>query len=129
MLEIVADSHSAIGAYEIMDRLTADGEGGMAKRPAPITVYRALDFLMEHGLVHRLASLNAYVACARGSIEEHKSQFLVCRQCGVIAELIDPAIEQAIAGAASGVGFQVATPVVEVAGVCPNCRPATAVRE
>ena len=116
VLEVVAESHAAIGAYEIMDRLAGDG-----KRPAPITVYRALDFLIDHGLVHRLASLNAYVACCHASAD-HGAQFLICTGCGTIGEMTDQAVDRAIAGAASDVGFQVSAPVVEVAGLCVNCR-------
>jgi len=116
VLAIVAESHTAIGAYDIIDRLAADG-----KRPSPITVYRALDFLMDQGLVHRLASLNAYVACHRASAD-HGAQFLICRRCGTIGEITDPQVERAIAGAAADVGFAVAAPLVEVAGLCANCR-------
>ena len=116
VLEVVAESHAAIGAYEIMERLPHEG-----RRPAPITVYRALDFLIEQGLVHRLASLNAYVSCPRPGAA-HGAQFLICRHCGVIGELTDPAVDRAIAGAATEVGFEVASPVIEIAGVCVNCR-------
>ncbi|MGF1640507.1 MAG: transcriptional repressor [Rhodospirillales bacterium] len=116
VLEIVAERHEAIGAYDIADRLAADG-----KRPAPITVYRALDFLIEQGLVHRIASLNAYVACADVHAE-HGSQFLICRRCGVIGEMTSLAVQQAIVGAASDVGFAVVAPVVEIAGLCVDCR-------
>lgn len=116
VLEIVADSHAAVGAYDVMDRLATDG-----KRPAPITVYRALDFLMEQGLVHRLASLNAYVACPNPG-SRHGAQFLICKRCGTIGELNDDSVDRAIAGAASDVGFSVSAPVVEVAGLCMNCR-------
>ena len=118
VLEIVAESHAAIGAYDIIDRLAAAGG-----RPAPITVYRALDFLMTHGLVHRLASLNAYVGCPRAGAE-HGAQFLICRQCGTIGELADPAVARVIVGAAADVGFEVAAPLVEIAGTCLNCRRA-----
>ena len=116
VLEIVAESHAAIGAYEVMARLATDG-----KRPAPITVYRALDFLMRQGLVHRLASLNAYIACPRAG-SRHGAQFLICKRCGAIGELNDESVDRAIAGAASDVGFSVSAPMVEVAGLCVNCR-------
>lgn len=116
VLKIVAENHAAVGAYEVMDRLAGDG-----KRPAPITVYRALDFLMEQGLVHRLASLNAYVACPHPGAR-HGAQFLICKRCGTIGELTDESVDRAIAGAASDVGFSVSAPVVEVAGLCINCR-------
>lgn len=116
VLEIVAESHCAIGAYEILEHLTVGG-----KRPAPVTVYRALDFLMEHGLVHRLASLNAYIACPHPGAR-HGAQFLICKRCGTIGELSNATVQRAIAGAASDVGFTVSAPVVEVAGLCLNCR-------
>ena len=116
VLEIVASSHAAIGAYDIMDRLATSG-----RRPAPITVYRALDFLIDQGFVHRLASLNAYVACVHARAE-HGAQFLICRDCGTIGELTSPAVDHAIAEAASSAGFVAALPVVEVSGVCVHCR-------
>lgn len=116
VLEIVAERHAAIGAYEIIDRLAHEG-----KRPAPTTVYRALDFLIEHGLVHRLASLNSYVACAHADAK-HGAQFLICGRCGTVGEITSSGVDQAIVGAASAVGFAVEAPVVEVAGLCTNCR-------
>ena len=119
VLEIVAGSHAAIGAYDIIDRLAADGG-----RPAPITVYRALDFLMSQGLVHRLASLNAYVSCPQAGAK-HGAQFLICHDCGAIGELADPGVEARIAEAAAHVGFEVAMPLVEIAGTCAECRQAT----
>jgi Fur family transcriptional regulator, zinc uptake regulator len=116
VLEIITESHGAIGAYDILDRLARDG-----RRPAPIAVYRALDFLIEHGLVHRLASLNAYVACAHAAAR-HGAQFLICQRCGMIGEITDPGVSRAIAEAASEIGFTVSSPVVEVAGLCAACR-------
>ncbi len=118
VLEIVAASHAAIGAYDIIERLA---EGG--RPPAPMTVYRALDFLIRHRLVHRLASLNAYVAC-RCPTAEHGVQFLICRQCGTIGEISDARVDRAIGEAASASGFAVVAPVVELAGLCRGCRDA-----
>ena len=115
VLEIVAASHSAIGAYEIMERL-----GKRRRRPAPISVYRALDFLMAQRLVHRLASRNAYVACSAPRAA-HGAQFLICERCGAIGELCDEAVESAIAEAAETAGFAVATQLIEVAGLCAHC--------
>lgn len=115
VLEIVAAGHAAVGAYEVMDRLADDG-----RRPSPITVYRALDWLIAQGLVHRLASLNAYVACSR-SRAEHGAQFLICRACGTVGELSSDPVAQAIAAAASSAGFAVGQPVVEVIGLCARC--------
>ena len=115
VLEIVAASHTAIGAYEIIDRL-----GRQRPRPAPISVYRALDFLIAQRLVHRLASRNAYVACSAPRAA-HDAQFLICEQCGAIGELCDEAVESAIAEAAQTAGFAVANRLIEVAGVCVHC--------
>jgi Fur family zinc uptake transcriptional regulator len=115
VLEIIAASHSAIGAYEIIDRL-----GRQRRRPAPISVYRALDFLIAQRLVHRLASRNAYVACSAPRAA-HGAQFLICERCGVIGELCDEAVERAIAEAARTAGFAVATRLIEVAGLCAHC--------
>jgi Fur family zinc uptake transcriptional regulator len=116
ILEIVARRHDATGAYEIIDRLAEEG-----KRPAPITVYRALDFLIEHGLVHRLASLNAYIACQRPGVE-HRALFLICAGCNMIGEMTNSGVAAAITGAAADVGFTISTPVVEVTGLCQACR-------
>lgn len=120
VLTVIADGHTAIGAYEIMDRLAEVGS-----RPAPISVYRALDFLMAVGLVHRLASLNAFVACA-GPEWAHGAQFLICHGCGVVGELNDAAVDRAIGTAAAAAGFAVTAPLVEVTGLCRSCRDADA---
>jgi Fur family zinc uptake transcriptional regulator len=115
VLEVIASSHAAIGAYAVIERLAGDG-----RRVAPISVYRALDFLMAHGLVHRLASLNAYVACPRSAVR-HGAQFLICRRCGAIGEIASAAVDRAIAEAAVAAEFTVAAPLVEVAGYCRSC--------
>lgn len=118
VLEIVAGSHTAIGAYAIMDRLKDDG-----RRPAPIAVYRALDFLIANGLVHRIASRNAYVACTHLGVP-HGSQFLICRRCGSVGEMTSEAVWQALIGAAAEAGFSAVAPVVEVEGECAACHAA-----
>lgn len=120
VLEIVASSHAAIGAYAIMDRLK---EGG--GRPAPIAVYRALDFLIANSLVHRIASRNAYIACTH--VGPHRgSQFLICRRCGTVGEMTSERVWQALVGAAAGAGFSVVAPVIEVEGECAACHAAMA---
>lgn len=115
VLELVWTSHQPLGAYAILERLAVDG-----RRPAPPTVYRALDFLLEQKLVHRLASLNAYVGCTHPG-EAHRSEFLICRGCGVAQEMADPAIERAIGKAAAQAGFRVEGQAVEVVGLCARC--------
>lgn len=116
VLELVWSSHAPIGAYDILARLGPEGRPG-----APATVYRALDFLMAHGFVHRLSSLNAFVGCGLPETP-HMAQFLICRECGAVAEMDEPRIEQAIGGAAARAGFEVEAPVIEVRGRCPACR-------
>ena len=116
VLELVWRSHRPVGAYALMERL-----GRERGRVAPPTVYRALDFLMAHGLVHRIASRNAYIGCVHPD-RDHIGQFLVCSDCGSAAELDDRRIDRAIRSGAEAAGFAVEHPVVELAGRCPQCR-------
>jgi len=120
VLELVWASHEPVGAYGLLDRLAA--EGGKA---VPPTVYRALDFLMEHGLVHRLERLNAYVGCAHRH-GPHAAQFLICTGCGRVAELDDPDIGAALTGSAQSRGFSITRQTVEAEGICSDCRTLSA---
>lgn len=115
VLELVWQQHKPVGAYEVLEILQQDG------RMAPPTVYRALDFLQQLGLVHRIASLNAYVGCAHPG-EPHDGQFLICESCQSLAELDVPAITNAIAQCAAHSGFEPRRHTVEIMGLCPNCR-------
>lgn len=116
VLELVWHSHQPVGAYDVLDDL-ARRRG----RVAPPTVYRALEFLLAHGLVHRIESLNAYVGCADPG-QRHQTQFLICTACGTAAELDDPGINIALAQAAAALGFAGTRAIVEMAGQCPDCR-------
>jgi Fur family zinc uptake transcriptional regulator len=116
VLELVWQRHAAIKAYDILDELGS--AEGSAKPP---TVYRALDFLIAHGLVHRLESLNAYVGCPAPDAP-HAGQFLICGSCGGVSEFEAPAIEAAIAEQAAGHGFALAGQTVEARGTCQTCR-------
>ncbi len=118
VLEIIWGGHRPIGAYDVLEQLSTE-----EKRAAPPTVYRALDFLLEHGLVHRVASLNAYVGCAEPG-HGGEGQFLICAQCGAAAELRDSPVNEAIEAAAHARGFVATTHTVEISGVCPNCAKA-----
>ena len=115
VLELVWASHKPVGAYAVLEKLR---EAGSA---APPTVYRALDFLQQQGLVHRIASLNAYVGCHRPGAP-HAAQFLICASCQELAELDDSQISEAIKERAEAAGFAVQRPTVEVLGLCPRCR-------
>jgi Fur family zinc uptake transcriptional regulator len=119
VLELVWQSHRPLGAYDILAVLSEqDG-----RRAAPPTVYRALDFLLENGLVHRIASLNAFMGCNHPE-HPHQGQFLICRNCHTAIELEQPAIAAAIDSAAGSVGFAVEGQTVEAVGLCSNCRKA-----
>jgi Fur family zinc uptake transcriptional regulator len=116
VLELVWSSHEPVGAYALLDALKAEGQAS-----APPTVYRALEFLLDQGLVHRLERLNAFVGCARPE-EVHAAQFLICTTCGRVAELDDLAIDAALRGGAEKLGFTVTRQTVEVEGCCPDCQ-------
>ena len=120
VLELVWTSHRPRGAYAILEDLS-QREG---KAAAPLTVYRALEFLVEQGLVHRLESLNAYVGCAAPGAA-HSGQFLVCDACGNAVEIDDTRIRAAIDTIAAERGFQVNRPTVEVRGRCTDCQEKT----
>ena len=109
-----------VGAYEMIDIL-AERSG---KRPAPISVYRALDFLVDNGLVHRLASRNAFLACAHGHGEREAVVFLICDQCGSVEEAVSNAVNSGLAGVAAQTGFAVRSRVSEIAGQCRACAAA-----
>jgi Fur family zinc uptake transcriptional regulator len=117
VLELVWQSHKPLGAYDILAVLTEED----GRRAAPPTVYRALDFLLENGLIHRLASLNAFTGCAHPQ-NAHQGQFLICRQCHTAVELEDGATNHAIAQSANAVGFIAETQMVEVVGLCSGCQ-------
>ncbi|MGB8525308.1 MAG: transcriptional repressor, partial [Rhodoplanes sp.] len=99
VLNALAASHRPIGAYEIMELVAADGT-----RPAPITVYRALDFLIEQGLVHRIESRNAFLACAHRHDNGAVVAFLICEKCGAVGEAPAGAILQSVGAAAKSMG-------------------------
>ncbi len=117
VLELIWQSHVPVGAYEILSQLNAGGG-----RTAPIAVYRALEFLMDNGLVHRLASLNAYIGCAHMGDDHHAAQFLICRTCGTTAELESAPLKRALTHAVAERGFSIDSQIVEISGVCPHCR-------
>ena len=115
VLTLVWDSHKPIGAYDILDKLGSEG-----KAAAPPTVYRALDFLIEAGLVHRLDSLNAFIGCPDPA-RSHAGQFLICRRCRTVLEIDDPGIDAVVANKAEELGFTSVHQMLEVQGLCANC--------
>ena len=116
VLEILLEAHRALGAYEVLDRLRDEG------RPAqPPVAYRALDFLMAQGFVHRIERLNAFVACARPGVD-HAAAFLICRSCAAVAETPVSPGGGRLGNAARASGFALEAMTMEAEGLCPSCR-------
>ncbi|RAI41112.1 transcriptional repressor [Rhodoplanes roseus] len=116
VLSVLAGSHKPLGAYEILEMVVPEGP-----RPAPITVYRALDFLIAQGLVHRIESRNAFLACSHSHATGARVAFLICERCGAVGEAPAAGIADAIAAAAETMGFTPKISVIEVTGVCAHC--------
>jgi Fur family zinc uptake transcriptional regulator len=112
VLQALLSSHRPLGAYEVIDELAKS-----MPRPAPITVYRALDFLMENGLVHRIESRNAYLACAHDHDAAAMVAFLICDVCGSVGEIPAVPVAQSVNAAARASGFAPKMSVVEITGV------------
>jgi Fur family zinc uptake transcriptional regulator len=119
VLEALLASHHPLGAYDLIDRL-ADDSG----RPAPITVYRALDFLREQGFVHRIESRNAFIACVHNHASGDPVVFLICEKCGEVGEAAGAAVADTIRNASRAAGFTPKTPVIEISGICSHCKAA-----
>ena len=115
VLELVWNSHKPVGAYEILEHLNRSG-----RNVAPPTVYRALEFLIEADLVHRLDSLNAFVGCPDPSTP-HSGQFLICSECRSVAELDNNDIDALVRRSAAALGFDAIHQTLEIEGICRNC--------
>lgn len=138
VLRLVLEAEQPVGAYALLDKLKTLRSGA-----APPTVYRALDFLLEQGLIHKVERLNAFLGCVeagqggsghdhphgaggRQGGHDHPHQFLICRNCGATAEISDPAITAALASASAAAGFTLHRATVEAEGVCADCAAAAA---
>ncbi|MFZ1338726.1 MAG: transcriptional repressor [Paracoccaceae bacterium] len=116
VLEILLEEHKAMGAYEVLQRLAAEGFGNQ-----PPVAYRALDFLVDQGFAHRVRRLNAFTACMHPG-EAHAPAFLICRGCDAVAEAPAALVRAALEAAAAEVGFAVERSNIEALGLCPSCR-------
>ncbi len=124
VLGLILDSPRPAGAYDMLDKLRAHHKGA-----APPTVYRALEFLLEQGLIHKVERLSAFVGCIHGFEEDddddhvhhHAVQFLICNQCGHVQELSDKAIGKSLVRAALSTGFTMTGSTVEADGICADC--------
>jgi Fur family transcriptional regulator, zinc uptake regulator len=117
VLDLLEQAGRPIGAYEMIDLLA----GSQGRRPAPTQVYRALDFLVEQGLVHRLASRNAFLACGHTHGAAEPVAFLICDQCGHVDEATSSALAADVVNVASLKGFTPRTQIIEIAGRCSSC--------
>ena len=117
VLQALLSSHRPLGAYEVIDELAKS-----MPRPAPITVYRALDFLRDNGLVHRIESRNAFVACVHNHAGEDLVVFLICERCGAVGEAPGGGAAEALKASSRAAGFTPKSPLIEIAGICSHCR-------
>ena len=117
VLEIIAAAGTPIGAYAIIDSMARS----TGTRPAPMTVYRALDFLIEQALVHRLASRNAYLACDHSHGHDDTVVFLLCEACTYVGEIADTQLASIIDAQGRAKGFSAQRRLIEVSGLCAAC--------
>ena len=119
VLEILLEAHKALGAYDVLQRLAAEGYGNQ-----PPVAYRALDFLVEQGLAHRIQRLNAFTACMHAG-ENHAPAFLICARCATVAEAPVAPVRAALEATATEMGFAIDRVTIEATGLCPTCKAAT----
>ena len=118
VLALVAQAGGPIKAYDLLDRFRDAESSGNA---APPTVYRALDFLLANGFIHKLESINAFVACHHPNSAQHSVPFLICDRCHSATELEDASIVATLDAAARGLGFAPQAQTLEVHGLCAKC--------
>ena len=115
VLEILLEGHRAMGAYDILERLRAEGYAAQ-----PPVAYRALDFLTQNGLAHRIERLNAYIACT-GPDAPHAPMFMICRSCEAVAEAKAALASDGISKVAKEAGFSIEAVAIEAEGLCLSC--------
>ncbi|MBT8156100.1 transcriptional repressor [Epibacterium ulvae] len=116
VLEIMLEEHRAWGAYEILERLGAEGQ-----KSQPPVAYRALDFLVKNRFAHKIERLNAFIACSHPG-ENHAPIFMICRNCELVAEAHSEPYNGQLGQAARSAGFQIERTIVEAEGLCPKCQ-------
>ncbi|HET8899673.1 MAG TPA: Fur family transcriptional regulator [Rhodanobacteraceae bacterium] len=122
VLELVAAAAKPIKAYDLLDQLRERHDN-----PAPPTVYRSLDFLLQQGFIHKLESINAFVSCFHPT-EAHQVPFLICDVCHNAVEVCDDRVAELIESQARDLGFSAQTQTLEVHGVCRDCRGKTSTK-
>jgi Fur family zinc uptake transcriptional regulator len=116
VLELILAADGPLTAYQLLDQLRL-----IRKSAVPPTIYRALEFLLENRLVHRIERLNAFIPCTETDHDHKDVQFLICGACGTVAEIEDSGIAKALAKAAEKEGFRPAHAMVELDGICATC--------
>jgi Fur family zinc uptake transcriptional regulator len=117
VLELLLRHGRSVKAYELLEAMRAVHPGA-----APPTVYRALDFLMQEGLIHRLDVVNAWIACHDAGGVPH-DLLVVCTGCGAVAEISDPAMSRQLVKRVAQTGFALTTHETEIRALCPQCQP------
>jgi Fur family transcriptional regulator, zinc uptake regulator len=118
VLEILLEEHKALGAYDVLARLATEGFGNQ-----PPVAYRALEFLVDQGLAHRIQRLNAFTACVHPG-ENHAPAFLICRACHMVAEAEATTARTSLDAEAARAGFRIERSTIEALGLCPSCQAA-----
>jgi Fur family zinc uptake transcriptional regulator len=119
VLSLILAAGQPMGAYALLEQMRAT-----RRATAPPTVYRALEFLQEQGLIHKIERLSAFIPCIESPdhSHDHQAQFLICQSCGQVTEIDDHALVDALAAAAARAGFALSGATVEAEGVCGVCR-------
>jgi Fur family zinc uptake transcriptional regulator len=116
VLRLLWQSHKPLGAYHLQDQLAAIS----GRSIAPPTVYRAIEFLLQLGLIHRIHSLNAYIGCPFPD-SEHSNVFLICDHCGTAAEVSHNTINNALQSTCDKLNFKLQSQAAELFGLCSKC--------
>ena len=118
VLEALYSTHRPMSAYETIDALA----GSSGKREAPVTIYRAFDFLLAAGLAHKLESRNAYITCPFHHTSHEPVMFLICERCGGVDETTSEPLTRALSGLVQDQGFTPRAQVIEIQGLCAHCQ-------
>ncbi|MFM2588726.1 zinc uptake transcriptional repressor Zur [Vibrio sp. TBV020] len=116
VFELICASPKAFSAYELLEELKLS-----EPQAKPPTVYRALDFLLEQGFIHRVESTNSYIQCCSCNAHKHFSHLLICDKCGNVIELQDDSLVALLANNAEKHGFTINNHVIESHGICQSC--------
>ncbi len=115
VLALIWENHKAAKAYELLEKLKP-----LQNAAKPATIYRALDFLIEQGLIHRVESLNAFIGCNRPSYQ-HEQLLLICKECNDVEERSAPEVMQSLMAEIKEANFIAQSKAIEIQGICHEC--------